>query len=104
MTEAAADRAERVAGYLHDTKGDAFLKDIESFARRRPLLAATGGFMIGLAASRFLKASAERRSLSANGEANGAQYDAPTHNRGLADPGSAAGSPAQHFGHAEGAV
>ena len=104
MTEAAADRAERLAGYLHDAKGDAFLRDNESFTRRRPLLAAAGGFMIGLAASRFFKASAERRSLSANGEVNGAQYEALAHSRGLADPEAAAGSPAQHFGHAEGAV
>ena len=104
VTEAAADRAERLAGYLQEAKGDVFLRDIESFARRRPMLAAAGGFMIGLAASRFFKASAERRSLSANGEANGGQYEAAAQSRGLADPEALAGSPAQHFGHAEGAV
>ena len=30
VTEAAADRAERLAGYLRDSSGDAFLRDVES--------------------------------------------------------------------------
>ena len=59
------------------------------------MLAAAGGFMIGLAASRFLKASAERRSLSGNGEVPTADH---TRIRGYAP------APAQHFGHAEGPV
>jgi hypothetical protein len=95
MTETAAERAERLASYLRDSNGDAFLRDLESFARRRPLLAAAGGFMIGLAASRFLKASAERRSLSGNGEVNGGLH---------ADLERSSPAPAEHFGHAEGAV
>ena len=69
LTEAAADRAERLSGYLRDSDGDRFLRDIEGFARRRPMVAATAGFLVGLAASRFVKASAERRALSTNGDA-----------------------------------
>jgi hypothetical protein len=34
---------------------------VEDFARRRPWLVAGIGFAVGLAASRFLKASSERR-------------------------------------------
>jgi hypothetical protein len=64
LTEAAADRAERLGGYLRRTEGDQFLRDIEDFARRRPMLAAGAAFVIGLAASRFVKASAERRAMS----------------------------------------
>jgi hypothetical protein len=59
------------------------------------MLAVAGGFMIGLAASRFLKASAERRSLSGGGEVNGGPH---------ADLEGSSPAPAQHFGHAEGAV
>jgi hypothetical protein len=95
LTEAAADRAERLASYLGDSSGDAFLRDLENFARRRPLLAAAGGFMIGVAASRFLKASAERRSRSGNGGVNGGAY---------ADLAASSPAPAQPFGHAEGAL
>jgi vacuolar-type H+-ATPase subunit H len=106
VTEAAADRAERFAGYLRDSSGDAFLRDLESFARRRPWVAAAGGFMIGVAASRFIKASAERRGLSGDGQTNGGRYadvEAPAHGRS-ADVETPEAAPAQHFGHAEGAV
>jgi hypothetical protein len=106
VTEAAADRAERLAGYLRDSSGDAFLRDVESFARRRPWVAAAGGFMIGVAASRFIKASAERRRPSGDGQTNGGRYagvETPAYG-GFADVETAEAAPAQHFGHAEGAV
>jgi ElaB/YqjD/DUF883 family membrane-anchored ribosome-binding protein len=61
MTEGAAERIERVGGYLEQTSGDEFLRDAEDFARRRPWMVAGLGLMVGLAASRFLKASSERR-------------------------------------------
>ena len=51
--------------------------------------------MIGLAASRFFKASAERRSFSGNGDVNGGPH---------ADLEGSSPAPAQHFGHAERAV
>jgi hypothetical protein len=37
------------------------LRDVEEFARRRPWLVAGIGVVAGLAGSRFLKASSERR-------------------------------------------
>jgi ElaB/YqjD/DUF883 family membrane-anchored ribosome-binding protein len=61
VTEGAADRIERVGGYLERTSGDEFLRDAEKFARRRPWMVAGMGVMVGLVASRFLKASSERR-------------------------------------------
>jgi ElaB/YqjD/DUF883 family membrane-anchored ribosome-binding protein len=61
VTEGVAERIERVGGYLDQTSGDELLRDVEDFARRRPWMIAGAGLMVGLAASRFLKASSERR-------------------------------------------
>jgi ElaB/YqjD/DUF883 family membrane-anchored ribosome-binding protein len=61
VTEGAAERIERLGGYLERTSGDDLLRDAEDFARRRPWMVAGLGLMVGLAASRFLKASSERR-------------------------------------------
>ena len=61
VAEGAADRIERLGGYLERTSGDALLRDVEDFSRRRPWMIAGIGLMAGLAASRFLKASSERR-------------------------------------------
>lgn len=65
VTEGAADRIERLGGYLERASGDELLRDAEDFARRRPWMVAGLGLMVGLAASRFLKASSERRYDSA---------------------------------------
>ena len=65
-----AGRVERLGGYLEHTNGDHLLRDAEDFARRRPWMVAGMGLVAGLAASRFLKASSERRyeSFGSNGE------------------------------------
>ena len=67
VTEGAAERIERLGGYLERSSGDELLRDAEEFARRRPWMVAGLGLMVGLAASRFLKASSERRYDSAQG-------------------------------------
>jgi ElaB/YqjD/DUF883 family membrane-anchored ribosome-binding protein len=61
LAEAAADRIEQLGGYLERTSGDELMRDVEDFARRRPWIVAGMGLVAGLAASRFLKASSERR-------------------------------------------
>jgi ElaB/YqjD/DUF883 family membrane-anchored ribosome-binding protein len=61
LTELAADQVERFGGYLERASGDQLLRDAEEFARRRPWVVAGFGLVAGLAASRFLKASSERR-------------------------------------------
>lgn len=61
FTEQAARQVEQLGGYLERVDGDTLMRDIEDFARRRPWLVAGGGLLLGLAASRFLKASSERR-------------------------------------------
>jgi len=71
--EQAADRAERLGGYLQESDGDRILRDVEDFARRNPWAVAAGGLLVGVAASRMLKASSGdryRSSLSTQG--NGA--------------------------------
>jgi ElaB/YqjD/DUF883 family membrane-anchored ribosome-binding protein len=61
VADGAADRIERLGEYLEQASGDELLRDVEDFARRRPWFIAGIGFAVGLAASRFLKASSERR-------------------------------------------
>ena len=61
VTDAVAERAERLGGYLRDSDADRILRDVEDFARRQPWLVAAGGFVLGLLGSRFVKASSARR-------------------------------------------
>jgi len=61
LAELAADRVEQLGAYLKRADGDQMLRDVEDFARRRPWMVAGFGLVAGLAASRFLKASSERR-------------------------------------------
>jgi hypothetical protein len=61
LAEGAADRIERLGGYLERTSGVVLVRDVEDFARRRPWMVAGMGLVAGLAASRFLKAYSERR-------------------------------------------
>jgi len=63
LADQAADRAERLGGYLKHSDADTILGDIEDFARRQPWTVMLGGLALGFAASRFLKASSENRSF-----------------------------------------
>ena len=67
VTDGAAERIERFGGYLERTSGDEMLREAEDFARQRPWMVAGLGLMVGLVASRFLKASSERRYDSTTG-------------------------------------
>ena len=86
LATGAADRIERLGGYLEQTSGDALLRDVEDFARRRPWMVAGLGLLGGLAASRFLKASSERRygaqAGSARGGFSGSQLGVGEHSGG----------------------
>jgi ElaB/YqjD/DUF883 family membrane-anchored ribosome-binding protein len=61
ITGPAADRFERLGSYLEQTSGDDLMRDVESFARRRPWMLAGVGLLAGVTASRFMKASSEQR-------------------------------------------
>ena len=71
--EQAADRAERLGGYLQESDGDRILRDVEDFARRNPWAVAAAGLLVGFAASRMLKASSgDRYRSSLSTQSNGA--------------------------------
>jgi ElaB/YqjD/DUF883 family membrane-anchored ribosome-binding protein len=57
----AADRVERLGGYLEQRRGGEIMHDVENFARGRPWLIAGVGALVGVAAARFVKASSEQR-------------------------------------------
>lgn len=61
LADQAAERAERLGSYLTESDADRILGDIEDFGRRQPWVVIGGGLALGLAASRFLKASSSRR-------------------------------------------
>lgn len=61
VLDAVADRAERLGSYLEQSGSDDLVGQVEDFARRQPLAIAAGGFVVGLVASRLLKASSASR-------------------------------------------
>jgi ElaB/YqjD/DUF883 family membrane-anchored ribosome-binding protein len=71
----AAGQVDRLGRYLREGTADAFLNDVEQFARRRPWAAGGLGAALGLASSRFLKASSGRRYSAA--QSSRGDLDAP---------------------------
>ena len=71
-----AERAEDLGAYLQSAQADQMLTDLERFARRRPWVTAGIGALAGFVASRFVKASADRRYEGSR--SNGGGYVAPT--------------------------
>jgi len=61
LADQAAERAESLSRYLTGSDADRILGDVEDFGRRQPWAVIGGGLMLGLLASRFLKASSTRR-------------------------------------------
>jgi ElaB/YqjD/DUF883 family membrane-anchored ribosome-binding protein len=76
VVEEVARRADDLGGYLQSAEADRILGDIEEFARRRPWLTAGVGAVAGFLASRFVKASGDRRYEGAR--SNGHGYSAST--------------------------
>jgi ElaB/YqjD/DUF883 family membrane-anchored ribosome-binding protein len=70
MAQVAA-RAEDLGAYLQSAQADRMLMDLERFARRRPWVTAGVGVFAGFVASRFVKASADRRYASSRGNGGG---------------------------------
>lgn len=60
----AASQLKRAANYLRSHQPGDFIDDVGAFARRRPELVYGGLFVAGLAATRFMKASARSRNES----------------------------------------
>ena len=59
--EQAADRAERLGGYLQQSDGDTILRDVEDFRAAQSAGAGGRRLLLGFAASRMLKASSGER-------------------------------------------
>ena len=70
--EQAADKAQEVGQRLQNASGDELVRDVEDFARRNPWAVAAGGLLLGLAASRMLKASSGERYRASMSNGNGA--------------------------------
>jgi hypothetical protein len=61
LADKAAERVADLGDYLKRSDGDAILRDVEQFGRQKPWAVMAGGLVLGIAASRFLKASSSRR-------------------------------------------
>jgi ElaB/YqjD/DUF883 family membrane-anchored ribosome-binding protein len=100
--EQAADRAERLGGYLEQSDGERILHDVEDFGRRNPWAVVAGGIALGFAASRLLKASSSERYRSlpqrsgATGPGNGLT---PSHGSSIEPRGATSSPPSQFEPH-----
>ena len=88
LAEQAADRAERLGDYLKQSDADRILGDVEDFGRRQPWVVIAGGLALGIAASRFLKASSSKRYEQRGSQAYGqlparTTYDTPPATSGI---------------------
>ena len=61
LVDMASDRLNQVSTYLTQTDGDRLIHDVESLARRQPLITGAAGLVLGLTAARLLKAGATQR-------------------------------------------
>jgi hypothetical protein len=61
ITDRVASKLEAVSGYLETTEPSTLLRDLEDFGRKQTAVMVVGGLLLGLAGSRFLKASSTRR-------------------------------------------
>ena len=69
--EQAAERVQSAGQWLEQKNGDELLHDVEDFARRNPWAVAAGGLVLGLAASRLLKASSTERYRASQSNGSG---------------------------------
>jgi hypothetical protein len=77
----AADQAEKVAQYLRQTDARQLIGNVEDVARKQPLLFIGGAFLLGVAASRFIKAAgglSDGRGQSGYRSGYGTSYEAGT--------------------------
>jgi ElaB/YqjD/DUF883 family membrane-anchored ribosome-binding protein len=81
LVDEIAGRADRLGSYLQSADADRLLGDVEDFARRRPWLTAGAAALAGFMASRFVKASSERRYQTTDGDRRSVSSSSP---RGIA--------------------
>ena len=79
VVEHGAEYAQQLSDYLRRSSADQILDDVAAFTRRQPWAVAAGGLLLGFAASRVLRASAQSStpstsSPSSYGTAPGGSY------------------------------
>ena len=74
LASTAADQAESIASYLRENDVRQIVGNVENFARRQPLLFLGGAFLLGMAASRFIKAAGGQGQGQGAGQWQGAGY------------------------------
>ena len=96
LADQAAHHVERAGSWLSESDADKILHDVEDAARQNPWAVVAGGIALGFAASRFLKASSERRSSGATAPSRGELPSRP-----VASPnGGTLDAPGGHAPHA----
>ena len=76
--ETVADQAERIGEYLRTTDARQMLATVESVARRQPILFLGGAFVLGLAASRLIKAAGGSSNEQSGRQGQGQQWQPGT--------------------------
>ena len=71
VASTAAEQAERAAGFLRETDARELIHNVEDVARRQPLLFVGGAFLLGMAASRFIKAAGGNNGGTSRGYGSG---------------------------------
>ncbi len=66
--DGAADRVERVAGYLRETEVDEMVDEARGFARSRPAVFLGGALALGFLGARFLKSSSQQANGGGDGQ------------------------------------
>ncbi len=93
-----AEQAERLGRYLRESDVDRMLEDVEGLVRRKPWVTVAGGALGGLALSRLLKASSNRRQSSGGRQQGGQHADRDRQEREGPEAASALTVPAAPAG------
>jgi hypothetical protein len=101
LADQAAERTERLGGYLREADSDRLLSDLEDVGRRQPWAVALGGAALGFVAARLLKTSSGSR-YRARGGSGGAWTPRGADGARAGDAVTPAGAPAVPPGGYEG--
>jgi len=86
VVEQGADYAQQFSDYLRGSNSDQILNDVAAFARRQPWAVAAGGLLLGFAASRVLRASADS-TTSSGGSGSSTSGNGSTGTYAMPSPG-----------------
>lgn len=77
LVEDAAERAEKLGGYLSEADADRLIRDVEDFGRKNPWAVIAGGLALGFVAARAVSASSANRSQTGSGGPSTANGSGP---------------------------